>query len=85
MKKNLGISKRWYQTKPPLAFAQNQNMGNKMEKKIDKIVERLAWQWLNAKIDKESIALMKQTTHISKEDMEDYNLVMFTHAMDFFK
>jgi hypothetical protein len=60
-------------------------MGNKMEKKIDKIVERLAWQWLNAKIDKESIALMKQTTHISKEDMEDYNLVMFTHAMDFFK
>ncbi len=28
---------------------------------------------------------MKQTAHISKEDMEDYNLVMFTHAMDFFK
>jgi hypothetical protein len=37
------------------------------------------------KIDKKSITLMKQTAHISKEDMEDYNLVMFTHAMDFFK
>jgi hypothetical protein len=31
------------------------------------------------------MALMKQTTHISKEDMEDKNLAMFTHAMDFFK
>ncbi len=28
---------------------------------------------------------MKQTIHISKEDMEDYNVVMFTHAMDFLK
>jgi hypothetical protein len=28
---------------------------------------------------------MKQTMNISKDDMEDYNLAMFTHAMDFFK
>ncbi len=38
--------------------------------------------WANAKIDKNNIALMKQTTHISKED---YKLAMFTHAMDFLK
>jgi lipopolysaccharide biosynthesis regulator YciM len=29
------------------------------KKVIDKIVEWLAWRWANAKIDKESIALMK--------------------------
>jgi hypothetical protein len=28
---------------------------------------------------------MKQTAHISKEDMKYYNLAMFTHAMNFFK
>ncbi len=28
---------------------------------------------------------MKQTMNILKDDMEDYNLAMFTHAMDFFK
>ncbi len=39
----------------------------------------------NVKIDKEIFALLKHTIHISKEDMEDYNLVMFVHAMDFFK
>jgi hypothetical protein len=37
------------------------------------------------KIDKESLALLKQIINISKEDMEDYNWAMFTHAMDFFK
>jgi hypothetical protein len=26
-----------------------------------------------------------QTYNISKEDMENYNWAMFTHAMDFFK
>jgi hypothetical protein len=31
----------------------------------------------HAKIDKESLTLLKQTIHISKEDMEDYNLAMF--------
>jgi hypothetical protein len=42
-------------------------------------------RWANANIDKENLALLKQTIHISKEDMEDYNLVMFTHAIYFFK
>jgi hypothetical protein len=28
---------------------------------------------------------MRQTANISKDDMKDYNLVMFTHAMGFFK
>jgi hypothetical protein len=28
---------------------------------------------------------MRQNVNISKDDMEDYNLVMFTHTMDFFK
>ncbi len=36
-------------------------------------------------INKENIALLKHVVHISKEDMKYYNLVMFTHAMDFFK
>jgi hypothetical protein len=36
-------------------------------------------------INKENIALFKHVVHISKEDMKYYNLVMFTHAMDFFK
>ncbi len=31
-KKFIGISKKWYQTKPLSTVAQNQNMGNKMEK-----------------------------------------------------
>jgi hypothetical protein len=29
--------------------------------------------------------VLKQTINISKEDMEDYNLAMYTHVMDFFK
>jgi hypothetical protein len=37
------------------------------------------------KIDKESLALLKQIINISKEDMENYHWAMFTHAMDFFK
>jgi hypothetical protein len=28
---------------------------------------------------------MRESVNISKDDMEDYNLAMFTHAMDFFK
>jgi hypothetical protein len=28
---------------------------------------------------------MKQIVNISKDDMEDYNLALFTHAMYFFK
>jgi hypothetical protein len=52
---------------------------------IDKTMEWVAWQWANVKIDKESLSIMKQSVNISKDDMEDYNLAMFTHAMDFFK
>jgi hypothetical protein len=36
-------------------------------------------------MDKESLSIMKQIVTISKDDMEDYNLAMFTRAMDFFK
>jgi hypothetical protein len=28
---------------------------------------------------------MRESVNISKDDLEDYNLAMFTHAMDFFK
>jgi hypothetical protein len=28
---------------------------------------------------------MRQNVKISKDNMEDYNLAMFTHVMDFFK
>jgi hypothetical protein len=34
---------------------------------------------------RKSFHVFKQTINISKEDMEDYNLVMYTHVMDFFK
>jgi hypothetical protein len=37
------------------------------------------------KIDKESLTILKQTVNIPKEDMENYHLAMFTHAVDFFK
>jgi len=37
------------------------------------------------KMDKESLSIMRQIVNISKDDMENYNLAMFTHAMDFFK
>jgi hypothetical protein len=29
--------------------------------------------------------ITKQSVNISKDDMEDYNFAMFTHAMEFFK
>jgi hypothetical protein len=48
-------------------------------------VEWAAWQWVNAKIDKESLSIMRQSVNISKDDMEDYNLAMLTRAMNFFK
>jgi hypothetical protein len=44
-----------------------------------------AWQWANAKIDKKSLSIMRRSVNISKDDVEDYDLAMFTHAMDFFK
>jgi hypothetical protein len=36
------------------------------------------------KIDKDSLAILKQTINIPKEDMENYYWTMFTNAMDFF-
>jgi hypothetical protein len=33
----------------------------------------VAWQWVNAKIDEESLAILKQTINIPKEDMKDYH------------
>jgi hypothetical protein len=36
-------------------------------------------------MDKESVFIMRQNVNTSKDDMEDYNLAMFTYAMDFFK
>jgi hypothetical protein len=41
--------------------------------------------WVNAKMNKNSLSIMKQSVNISKDDMKDYNLAMFTHAMEFFK
>ncbi len=46
--------------------------GTKWKRAIDKTNEWVAWQWVNAKIDKENLTLFKQTANISKEDMEDY-------------
>jgi hypothetical protein len=57
-----------------------------MEKrKIDKTIEWMAWRWANAKINKESLALLKETINIPKEDIENYHWVMFTHAMKLFQ
>jgi hypothetical protein len=85
-------------TKKPLEYPRNdtrlnplwhllkiKTWGTKWKRAINKIDEWTTWQWANAKIDKETLALLKQTLHISKENMEDYYLAMFTHAMDFFK
>jgi hypothetical protein len=59
--------------------------GIEWKKVIDKTNEWVAWQWANANINKESIFILKQIIKISKEDMKDYNLGMFTHEMEFFK
>jgi hypothetical protein len=59
--------------------------GTKWKRVFDKIDEWAARRWANAKVNKENISIFKQIVNISKEDMEDYNLAMFTHAMDFFK
>jgi alpha-L-arabinofuranosidase len=59
--------------------------GTKWKRVINKTDEWAAWRWANVKIDKENLSLLKQIVHISKENMEDYNLAMFTPAVDFFK
>ncbi len=59
--------------------------GKKWKRVIDKTMEWATWQWANMKMDKENLSTMRQSVNISKDDMEDYNLAMFTHAMNFFK
>jgi dTDP-4-amino-4,6-dideoxygalactose transaminase len=59
--------------------------GREWRRVIDKIDEWVALRWANAKIDKESLAILKQIVNIPKEDMEDNHWVMFTHVMDFKK
>ncbi len=59
--------------------------GLERENQIDKINQWATWQWANAKIDKKTFTLFKQTLKITKEDMENYHWAMFTHAMDFFQ
>jgi hypothetical protein len=59
--------------------------GTRWKRAIDKTNEWAMWRWVNAKINKESFALLKKMVNILKEDMEDYHWAMFTHAMDFFK
>jgi hypothetical protein len=50
---------------------------------MEKTNEWAAWQWANAKINKENLTLLKQIVNITKEDMENYHWVMFTHALNF--
>jgi hypothetical protein len=59
--------------------------GTKWKMQIDKTIESVAWRWANLEINKESLALLKETINIPKEDMEDYHWKMFTHAMKFFQ
>jgi phage major head subunit gpT-like protein len=59
--------------------------GTEWKKVIDKIVEWVAWLWTNVKMEKYNLSIMRQSVKISKDDMEDYNLAMFTHVINFFK
>jgi hypothetical protein len=59
--------------------------GTKWKGVINKTNEWAALRWANVKIDNESLSILKQMAHISKEDVEDYNLAMFTYTIDFFK
>jgi len=70
-KKTIGTSKRWHPTSPPLIFIKNLNMGNKVEKGNWQNKEMVISPRSNAKINKESLALLKQTVNISKEDIKD--------------
>jgi hypothetical protein len=52
-KKKVGISKKWYYTRPPLAFFSKSKHGEPgMKKVIDKINEWVTWWWANVKINK---------------------------------
>ncbi len=68
---------------PLLHLFEIKTWGIEWKRVIDKTMEWAAWWWANAKMDKKSLSIMRQTMNFSKDDMEDYNLAMFTHAMDF--
>jgi len=59
--------------------------GIEWKRSIDKKNEWATWRWTNAKIDKESLIILKQIVKLPKEDMENYHQAMFTYTMDFFK
>jgi hypothetical protein len=59
--------------------------GTKWKRQIDKTTKWVEWQWANVKIDKESFTLLKEIVNILKEDMQNYQWAMFTHAMEFFQ
>ncbi len=46
--------------------------GKEWKRTIDKTNEWAAWRWANVKINKQSLAILKQIVNIPKEDMEDY-------------
>ncbi len=64
--KTLGMLKKWHSVIPLLAFVGNQNMRNKMEKNNwkNKWMGWLGDGGINAKIDKESFAILKQIVNI---------------------
>jgi hypothetical protein len=80
-----GIYKKSNFVRPLKNLLEIRTWGTKWKRKIHKTIEWAAWWWANAKIDKESLVLFKETINILKEDMEDYHYTMFTHAMEFFK
>jgi hypothetical protein len=83
-KKSLEYSKDDIRLNPFQHLLEIKTWGTKWKRVIDKTNEWTTWQLVNAKnVFKKS--LLKQAINIYKEYMEDYNLVMFTHAMDFFK
>jgi hypothetical protein len=84
-KKPLGYPKNNTRLDPLKHLLKIKTWGTKWKRVINKTMEWVAWQWANAKMDKENLSITRQNVNIAKDDMEDYNLAMFTHAMDFFK
>jgi hypothetical protein len=77
-KNTFGISKRSHPTRLVQIVARIRTWGFEWKKQIDKTNEWAPWQWMNAKIVKESPTLLKQIVNMMKEDMEDYHSTMFT-------
>jgi hypothetical protein len=73
------------QAKPLKHLFEIKTWGTKWKRVIDKTKEWAAWQWANANMDKKSLSIMRQIVNVFKNDVEDYNLALFTHAMDSFK